>query len=80
VHEHTTDTALATMPHPVVVVDVKRGKPLPATYMGRPVVDGDRSDARFLDPAGSVVLLRFKNVSTTDRVTAVASGFVRSVA
>jgi hypothetical protein len=80
VHEHTTDAALVTMPHPVVVVDIKRGKPLPATYMGRPVVDGDRSDARFLDPAGSVVLLRFKNVSTTDRVTAVASGFVRSVA
>jgi hypothetical protein len=80
VSEKTTDAALAGMSHPVVVVDVKRGRVLPETFMGRPVVDGDVSDARFLDPAGSVVLLRYKEVSTTKRAAAVDSGFVRSVA
>lgn len=79
-HEKSTARAIAAAPHPVVVVDVKRGRELPATYLGRPVVDGDVSDARFLDPVGSVVLLRFKAVTTTDRARAVASGFVKSVA
>lgn len=77
--ERTTDAQLKAMPHPVVVVDVGRGRALPAVWMGRPVVDGDVSDARFLDPVGAVVLLRYKNVSSCDRAAAVASGFVRSV-
>lgn len=79
-HEKSTARAIAAAPHPVVVVDVKRGHALPETYLGRPVVDGDLSDARFQDPAGSVVLLRFKSVTTTSRAAAVASGFVKSVA
>jgi hypothetical protein len=79
-HEGSTDAAIGAAAHPVVVVDVKRGAALPTSYLGRPVVDGDRSDARFLDPAGSVVLLRFKEVQTTKRADAVASGFVRTVA
>lgn len=78
-HEKTTAAAIRSAAHPVVVVDITRGRPLPETYLGRPVVDGDVSDARFLDPAGSVVLLRFKNVSTTSRRAAVASGFVKEV-
>lgn len=76
--ERDCATGISRMPHPVVVVDVKRGAPLPTVWGGRPVVDGDVSDARFLDAPGSVVLLRYKNVSTTDRAAAVASGFVRS--
>jgi hypothetical protein len=80
VSERTTVAQLKGMPHPVVVVDVTRGRALPAVWGGRKVIDGDVSDARYLDPAGSVVLLRFKEVSTTKRAAAVASGFVRSVA
>jgi hypothetical protein len=80
VSERTTTAQLRGMRRPVVVVDVKRGHALPEQWNGRPVVDGDRSDARFLDPAGCAVLLRFKAVTTTDRTAAVASGFVRRVA
>ena len=43
-----------------VVFNVKKGAPLPATYIGRPVVDGDETDLRFLDPANVVVGLRGK--------------------
>jgi hypothetical protein len=43
-----------------VVFLVKRGKPLPMSYMGRPVIDGDVNDLRFMDPAGVIVGLRLK--------------------
>lgn len=33
-----------------VVFDTKRGEPLPATWRGYRVIDGDESDLRFLDP------------------------------
>jgi len=39
-----------------------------------PVVDGDETDLRYLDPAGSIVLLYAKGKAKTDR-----SGFVRDV-
>jgi hypothetical protein len=77
VNETTTDTQVRAMAHPVVVFDVKRGRPLPAEYLGRRVIDGDLSDARHLDPVNVVIGLRFKAVTTTDRMAAVASGFVR---
>lgn len=35
---------------------------LPQYFMDRPVIDGDQTDARFTDPAGSVVGLRLKRV------------------
>lgn len=38
-----------------------RNKPLPATYLGLPAIDGDASDYRPLDPQGRIVLLRHKN-------------------
>lgn len=44
---------------------------LPETYLGRPVVDGDLSDLRFLDPAGVIVGLKAKGDGKKD-----ASGFV----
>jgi hypothetical protein len=41
------------------------------TYMGRPVINGDRDDLRFLDPAGVVVGLKAKGPAKKD-----TSGFV----
>lgn len=45
---------------------------LPETYFGRPVINGDASDLRFLDPQGVVVGLTAKGDAKRDR-----SGFVR---
>lgn len=42
------------------VFAVAKGKPLPATWMNRAVVDGDETDLRFLDPKGVIVGLRAK--------------------
>jgi hypothetical protein len=55
----------------VNVAVVFAGKTLPATYMGRPVVDGDKHDARFLDPVGCIVGLKAKGKAKKD-----TSGFV----
>lgn len=46
-------------------------KTLPATFMGRPVINGDLHDLRFLDPSGVVVGLRAKGRAKKD-----TSGFV----
>jgi hypothetical protein len=55
-----------------VVFRTAKGQPLPETFAGRPVVDGDVNDLRFMDPAGVVVGLRAKGRAKQDR-----SGFVR---
>lgn len=39
---------------------LKAAVPLPKTFWGAPVVDGDESDLRSLDPGGVIVGLRFK--------------------
>jgi hypothetical protein len=52
------------------IVAVFRGA-LPETFLGRPVIDGDASDLRHLDPLGVVVGLKAKGRAKTDR-----SGFV----
>lgn len=44
---------------------------MPAYFLGRPVVNGDESDLRFLDPAGVVIGLTAKGRAKRD-----ASGFV----
>jgi hypothetical protein len=44
---------------------------LPTTYMGKPVVDGDETDLRFLDPKGVIVGLKAKGKGKKDE-----SGFV----
>lgn len=55
-------------PHNIAVVF---SGALPATYLGRPVINGDKDDLRFLDPAGVVVGLTAKGKAKKD-----TSGFV----
>lgn len=43
-----------------VVFNARRSEALPESYLGVPVVDGDKTDERFLDPKGYVVGLRAK--------------------
>jgi len=47
---------------------------LPQTYLGKPVVDGDKSDLRFLDPKGVIVGLLAKGKGKQDK-----TGFVVQV-
>jgi hypothetical protein len=47
---------------------------LPESFQGKPVVDGDESDLRFLDPRGCVVGLKAKGKARRD-----LSGFVVQV-
>jgi len=53
------------------VFRVGRREELPLFWEGLPVIDGDRTDLRFLDPSGVVVGLRAKGAAPRDR-----SGFV----
>jgi hypothetical protein len=46
-------------------------KQLPATYIGRPVINGDETDLRFLDPKGVIVGLKAKGKAKKD-----TTGFV----
>lgn len=54
------DRLIAGGTNVTVVFDTKRGAALPKTYLGHKVIDGDISDARFLDPRGVIVGLRYK--------------------
>jgi hypothetical protein len=47
---------------------------LPETYLGLPVIDGDQSDLRFLDPKGVIVGLKAKGKGKHD-----TSGFIVQV-
>lgn len=53
----------------------KKSKPLPNTFMGRPVVNGDETDLRFLDPQNVIVGLRAKGLGRGDFDT----GFIINV-
>jgi choline dehydrogenase-like flavoprotein len=57
-----------------VVFSTKKGHELPSEYLSRPVVDGDVTDLRFLDPQGVIVGLRAKGKARQDQ-----SGFVVQV-
>jgi hypothetical protein len=46
-----------------VVFDIKNETELPKTFMGFPVINGDKTDARFLDPKGVIVGLKFKRIA-----------------
>lgn len=57
------------------VFGTKRGRDLPASFHGFPIIDGDKTDNRFLDPVGGIVVgLRAKGKAIKDN-----SGFVRQV-
>jgi hypothetical protein len=51
-----------------VVFNTKKGERLPATWESYPVVDGDETDVRFLDNAGSIVGIRAKGEAKKDRL------------
>jgi hypothetical protein len=53
------------------VFSTKKGQPLPDSWNGHKVIDGDLTDFRFTDPAGVVVGLRAKGSARKD-----TSGFV----
>ena len=55
-----------------VVFGIKKTQPMPETYNGLPVFNGDESDLRFLDPKGVVVGLYAKGKAKKD-----TSGFVK---
>jgi hypothetical protein len=54
------------------VTVVFRRPPYPATFWGYPVIDGDRDDLRFLDPAPCIVALKAKGAGARRDTT----GFV----
>jgi len=54
-----------------VVFDTKRGRDLPAVFLGFPVLDGDANDRRYSD--AGIIGLRAKGAAIRDR-----TGFVRS--
>ncbi len=54
------------------VFGIKKTEPMPETYNGLPVFNGDESDLRFLDPKGVVVGLYAKGKAKKD-----TSGFVK---
>jgi hypothetical protein len=54
------------------VFGLKKTEPMPETYNGRPVFNGDESDLRFLDPKGVIVGLYAKGRAKKD-----TSGFVK---
>lgn len=55
-----------------VVFGIKKTQPMPETYLGRPVFNGDESDLRFLDPKGVIVGLYAKGKAKKD-----TTGFVK---
>lgn len=56
------------------VFGLKKTQPMPATYNGLPVFNGDDSDLRFLDPKGVIVGLYAKGRARKD-----TSGFVKII-
>jgi hypothetical protein len=44
----------------VPLLGIRKGQPMPGTYRGFPLADGDTSDDRTTDPAGHVIGLRVK--------------------
>jgi hypothetical protein len=79
VKETHSDAEISAMARPVVVLDIKRGAPIPATWRGRATTDADKSDARWLDVEGTVRVLRYKHVATCSKADALATGFVKPV-
>lgn len=65
-------SAIAQGYNVATVFGMKKTEPMPETYNGRPVFNGDESDLRFLDPKGVIVGLYAKGKAKKDE-----SGFVK---
>ena len=80
---HTSDDylvgILASGNNVAMPFDTARGRALPTTWRGYPVIDGDDSDERRNDPRGVVVGLRAKG-HAWKRPGGNAAGFIRSAA
>lgn len=74
-NEANLDVARQELAHGRNVAVVFRHKPFPDTHWDAPVVDGDESDLRFLDPNPCVVGLKAKGRAKHDY-----SGFVQEAA
>lgn len=61
-----------------VVFNLPKGMPLPETFMGRRVVDGDESDLRFLDDKNVIVGLRAKGRAKKESWSAAGTFAVRA--
>ena len=59
-NEDACETVLSRGGNVAVVFGIKKGDPLPQTWKGYPVIEGDDTDLRFLDPKGVVVGLTVK--------------------
>lgn len=66
--------AYAALKNGMNVAAVFRTAQLPETYMHRPVVNGDETDLRFLDPKGVIVGLKAKGRAKKD-----TTGFVKDI-
>ena len=74
-NEWEAKVALETGYNVAVVTNIKRKAEKPKTWAGYPVIDGDSSDVRFLDPKGGhIVMLTAKGQARKDK-----SGFVKDI-
>jgi len=62
-NENVSKKVLAKGKNVAVIYNIKKGQPLPKTWNGYPVIDGDLTDYRPLDGEGVVVGLRWKIIA-----------------
>jgi hypothetical protein len=72
--ESNDEQARLAIANGMSVAVVFRTKDFPTTFMGLPVVNGDETDLRFLDDAGSIIALKAKGKARKDD-----TGFVREI-
>ena len=53
--ERDTEVTIRNRGNVVFPVNVPKGEPLPKTFMGRTVIDGDKHDLRFLDHYNNIL-------------------------
>ncbi len=53
------------------IFDTKKGKALPVTFNGVPVIDGDLTDYRPADDKGVIVGLRWKHIANRENNIAI---------
>ncbi len=73
-NDKDVEKAIATGMNVATVFGLKKSQPMPETFNGRKVFNGDDSDLRFLDPKGVIVGLYAKGKAKKD-----TSGFVKMI-